>query len=392
MKVENYFKPSNVTETLQGNVWAALSIAYDDLTATILENVDECGKQWHKIKVRKFVFLNIVRYLSNNCNIHTLSITYNQELKVNNESDHSGYYECPENRPSFSYQPKNFYERDFLWGGLYFVLAKQQSDETLLERVRKTVNYATGNNTRHYFEKWEAALTGALTIEMFGVKAPSELEIKKSKTVFMYLTQFSNYYTQFNNLIKYPFIPTEIREKFIRPRITLISACKAQLGWQTADLGISPLPDKFPQDYFGKDYDENDEKIGLFIKKYFPELYNEDLFPTLKKIEKEQTLEPVTNKESENPSTYFKYFTDLATMDDWKGLLDICTKESKKGTIATAVRYIIDLYKKGKVSKIYDKRQEVLDELVKYGLPNDISAFNTAVRNNDTDKDNKLFA
>lgn len=388
LKIENYFKPSNVKETLVDTVWGELSLAYDELTMSLLEEVDKKGRQWHKIKIKKFIFLNIVRHLSKNCDIHTLSCTYSTDLKVLNTSDHAGYYECSETKPSFKYLPKWYYERDFIWGGLYFVLIKLKADEKLLEQIRKVANYRVGNNTIHFFEKWVEAANDTFSNCTDESKVEQRWSVKESKTIFLYLTKFKDYYTEYNSIEKNPYIPSEIREKFISPRIVLILECIKELGWQSSDLVISPLPDKYPSDYLGTNPNEIDKTIGRFICEYFPHLYKEELFPMIK----EQCVKTLENEDVQNPKTHFKYFTDKATIEDWNRLLQICSCEKTKGKIAALVRCLIDLHKEDKISKIYEQRKEVLSIFVKHGLPNDESSFNSAIRSYDTDKLKKLFS
>lgn len=184
--------------TQMKDVWKEVFNLFTDLRDEKYAYVDEKGYEWHNIKLDEYRFINIVRTIYEKLN------TPNSRCLVKNFHDQLSPAAISKNR--FRLEKSNQiicyadsriteYERNIIFGGLYYVLYKQREslqEPTVVEKV-KEIGCRKGIPHLHYFYYFEEALLGKTSISSQPMEKSGGRSVEEYDKLLEICTQLENY-------------------------------------------------------------------------------------------------------------------------------------------------------------------------------------------------------
>lgn len=160
MRFKRYFDYKERTQ-MEG-VWKEVYNVFIDLRDWSYAHIDENGHEWFDLKLNSFLFLNLVRELYerlNQPNSRGLVKPLHEELSRSNIAL-KGLQEIGDKYGAIWACGIQEYERNIIFGGLYYVLRKQQAallEQGVPEKVKEIV-CSRGISHLHYFYYFEELL------------------------------------------------------------------------------------------------------------------------------------------------------------------------------------------------------------------------------------------
>lgn len=196
MLYKKYFDPKDRTQMT--GVWKDVFNVFTDLRDESYEHIDEEGQAWHDIKLNEYRFINIVRTIYeklNTPNSRCLVKDYHHQLS-RAEISKDGFREEKGNQIiRYCNSHITEYERNIIFGGLYYVLYKQRESLLEPEVVEKVKQIACANRipSLHYFYYFEEALAGRPTVSSNSVQTSGGRSVEEYDQLLEICTQLENY-------------------------------------------------------------------------------------------------------------------------------------------------------------------------------------------------------
>lgn len=196
MKYKEHF--SAQMRTQMTDVWKEVFNLFTDLRDEKYAYVDEKGYEWHNIKLDEYRFINIVKTLYeklNTPNSRCLVKDFHDQLSPASISKHRFCLEKDNQILCYTDSRITEYERNIIFGGLYYVLYKQQEslkEPNVVEKV-KQIACKNGIPFLHYFYYFEEALLGKHTISSQPAEKPVGRSVKEYDQLLEICTQLENY-------------------------------------------------------------------------------------------------------------------------------------------------------------------------------------------------------
>lgn len=309
------------------DVWKEVFNLFIDLRDESYAHIDESGQEWYCIKLDEFVFINIVKTIYDRLNTpNSRSLVKKEFDALSPASISRDYFQIIKGNEITKIINSHIteYERNILFGGVYYVLSKQKkslAEPSVVEKVKQIICYK-GNPSVHYFLYFEEALYGkplpiapvityrGRTVEEYNAN------LEKSKRIEMY-KKWIDGILNIDSLLH----PEAIKE--LQRLKECLSACQASL----------PLHGVKPQDCGEKIESPigiSPDDIKSFIKEEFADLYDE-YFPSLQKTEL------VDDNVIKNPPSFFRTDAQSVTCIEKEWRKAMCLKAK-----TNIIRYLLE--------------------------------------------------
>ena len=258
--------------TQMTDVWKEVFNLFTDLRDEKYAYVDEKGYEWHNIKLDEYRFINIVKTLYeklNTPNSRCLVKDFHDQLSPASISKHRFCLEKDNQILCYTDSRITEYERNIIFGGLYYVLYKQQEslkEPTVVEKV-KQIACKKGIPFLHYFYYFEEALLGKHTISSQPAEKPVGRSVKEYDQLLEICTQLENYKLWIEDTLTTQsyYLPDHAKQELHDLRKCL-DACQASLplgGLKPQTCGETIVVPK----------GTSPKTIESFIKEKFAEIY-----------------------------------------------------------------------------------------------------------------------
>ena len=270
MLYKKYFDPKDRTQMT--GVWKDVFNLFTDLRDESYEHIDGEEQAWHDIKLNEYRFINIVRTIYeklNTPNSRCLVKDYHHQLS-RAEISKDGFREEQGNQIiRYCNSHITEYERNIIFGGLYYVLYKQRESLVEPEVVEKVKQIACANRipSLHYFYYFEAALVGRPIISSDPVQTSGGRSVEEYDKAFENSCKIENYKLWIESILETQrqYLPEDIQQALHDLRKCL-EVCQKSLplgGLKPQACGETILVPK----------GTSPDTIADFIKEEFPTIY-----------------------------------------------------------------------------------------------------------------------
>lgn len=271
MRYKEHFSPQMRTQMT--DVWKEVFNLFTDLRDEKYAHFDEeTGYEWHNIKLDEYRFINIVKTLYeklNTPNSRCLVKEFHDQLSPAAISKHKFRLEQGNQILCYSDSRITEYERNIIFGGLYYVLYKQREslkEPTVVEKVKQIV-CRKGIPYLHYFYYFEEALVERPSISSQSAEKPVERSVKEYDQLFEICTQLENYKLWIEDTLSTQgqYFPDQVKQE-LHDLKQCLDVCQKSLplgGLKPQVCGATIVVPK----------GTSPKTIEIFIKEKFAEIY-----------------------------------------------------------------------------------------------------------------------